>query len=478
MKNSIRCLILLVFFVFCLDSLAGVRSFDELRSALDRGDDTIIIDAGVTITVPENAPSLRVKRSTNVIRGASGGAKPVLVSLNSSKPLFDIMAGADNISFDNLTLVGRLDSRQFIHAAILANNISGLIVRNSIIRDFNHGVFAYGDIDNLGNWLIENNLIENIRSKSIGLNRRLDQGAIAGSIVIRNNVIRRDARLPASRFNSESRAIAFDGGNVGLSIMDLRNTLIESNRIENLSIAFSRVKNMTIGRGNTFAANTVTFSEMIHVEELSENIRIIGNLFEPGTLNPTQSLIYLIGSNRLDVSGNSVVAAGSLARRFVTTTRYMNDLRITNNNLSGLTITHNAKQIISVQSCGANDITVTGNTWKNGLGYKAYVRLGTFFWDIFDDLIVPTRSIEDLSRIQAPDQATFNAIVFDINENLYLTCPNSDCRGLAGTVGKFNGASTASQPVDTVAVPACGPERNFFGGLPRKFNYRGWTPTF
>ena len=473
-----RCWVPFLFLFFALKSAADVSSLSELRAALSRGDQVIVISAGAEIVVPQGESPLRVTEATNIIRGAWVGPKPQIIAQDGNKPLFQVLPGANNVTFNNLFLQGHPTAVKPNHAAILANNISGVIVKNSVIRSFNHGVFAAGEIDKLGNWLIENNLFENIRRKSIAFNRRVDQGALLGPIVVRNNIIRRDARDPASLYHSESRAVAFDGGNVGETVIDLRGTLIEGNTIENLSLAFSRVKNMTIGAGNKFIANTVTFSDIIHVEELSKNIRIVDNSFEPGSANPRQSLINLIGSEDISVMRNSVTKPNSVATRFVTTRRYMNGLRIVNNNLSGLEITHGAKQIISIQSCGGNKVDISRNKWKTELGYKAYVGLGTFFWNDFDDLVLPKRSIEDLSQIEASNQSLFNGIASEINENLYYTCPNSDCRGVQGTVGSFTGESTAEQPVITRAVPACGPERNFFGGLIRKFGYQGWVPTF
>jgi len=450
-KYILHCFIFCFIFSFALQAQVPrvVSTSAELMNAVQDGARIIELQRNTVFLISNQ---LTVQASTNIIRSqpnVSGQPKlsrAIIRATNGSRRLF--LVRGDNTVFQNLIMRGVQGSRD-PHQAIFAGNVKNLRVTNCLIEDFGIGVISRQNVDRLEGWRINRCVFRNISLRNFAINRTGDGSstAVAGRFMITNNTFERT--FSSDIFSSETRGISIDGGNRGISVFDCRNSVISGNTFRNVSLAFSRVRNVIVNGSNRFIADLPLQDELLHIEELCNNIEITGNTFDHRLDNPNFSMIDMNGSNDIDIRSNTAIG---LPEHFVRATRYNNRINIVQNNLNDVVLPNGVDEIITIEGCGGNAININNNNWNNR--YIAFVRLGTYFWNRFDDLSLfsgPLRQ-SDINNVEPQ----FRAFV---NMNFYYRCQRGENCGTPqlGTV-RGNDPRRVNR---TSSI--CGRQANFFG---------------
>lgn len=411
--------------------------------------------------------NLVINRALTIEASGPGNSLPTLTMTNGSSRLFNVTA--DNVTFMNLDLRGVDASTNNSHVGIQAENRRNLTVRNCRLSNFVQCISSSGRIGGVGGWNIVRNQFSNFHRRGVGINRSnrgRDDSSFQGAVRFINNTFTIGNTVAQ---HPRNRAISIDGGNTGVSILNLRNTLLRRNTFTNCGIALSRVRNVSVSgtrlqNGNQFIANRLLLDEPIHIEELCDNVTISYNTITfNDDLNASRVMIDLNGSTNVNIDNN--VASG-LTEHFFGASRYNSSINVTNNDLRDVRLPRSENEVIHIVGCGANDVNINNNRFAPG--HVARANRGTFQWDLLENnspqlglFFGPSFNnnptlVRNFANFYRNDAQTIEFL----SENFYYRCTsnNDNC----GTVRAGSPVRGNNRIVSSI-IGECGTARNFFG---------------
>ncbi len=404
--NKKRLLILL--FTTCFSFIAKARDIDfnaeynedgdvaiELNKAIsDASSGDVIIfksayyDLGGNIITIDKALTFRGNAPVN-FNPVAFGASGIQTTLGN---ILSIQVRSNNVKFQNMSIVAidqgedvfdiLIDAR---HSTYLTSNpitvqqlhYTGLEFKNIVL----HGsAYSFHSGNGVG-LLMENVSMVNWRRIGFWANR-LGRTDMTPKMTFNNCSFIPEETI----INFDDRGVSFDAGNSEYPVIwGLNDTSFTTCYFENTGIAYSRCEDSTID-GCTFT-DEVGAVDLVHIEEFSNNVRVINNVFDCKVLDASKRTRIsqldrdLQPVDNISFTGNRIVGSYN----FFISTYAPTNLTVTGNDFTAANAVNNNSIDLAFYEARdrepitgelvSNDITINNNTGlgtTNNKGFRAF----------------------------------------------------------------------------------------------------------